>query len=164
MDWFVSNVLFSRSKDTMESSTNNNKLSNSFGRSSEFMLPKQGFSCSQHEYLHQPVSIENQIEAMEIPPPYDTFKPNSPRPSHSTPSYRQQLVDKIRDTTSRLGYKDYSKPTVDRKSLSQGMKLVEIAVEEFESGNEAIALDVYLSGLDKIIMCLPSKFVYRDSR
>lgn len=50
--------------------------------------------------------------------------------------------------------------TVHRKSLSQGLKLVEIAVDEFESGSEAVALDIYLSGLDKIIMALPSNKCY----
>lgn len=46
---------------------------------------------------------------------------------------------------------------VDRKGISAGVKLISIAVEEFACGNQAIALDIYLSGLDKIIMSLPSK-------
>lgn len=48
---------------------------------------------------------------------------------------------------------------VDRKGISAGIQLVGIAVDEFDSGNEAIALEIYLSGLDKIIMSLPSKLV-----
>lgn len=86
----------------------------------------------------------------EHPPPYDNAAPKS--------TY-SQLVDKLMDTaTSKLGYS--TRRSVDRKSLSQGVKLVEIAVEEFETGNEAIGLDVYLAGLDKIIMALPSKTHY----
>lgn len=83
------------------------------------------------------------------PPPYD----NAPQKSTYT-----QLVDKLIDTTTsnKWGYYLASR-SVDRKSLSQGVKLVEIAVDEFETGNEAIGLDVYLAGLDKIIMALPSK-------
>ncbi|CAO3619373.1 unnamed protein product [Mucor fragilis] len=82
----------------------------------------------------------------EHPPPYDNAAPKS--------TY-SQLVDKLMDTaTSKLGYS--TRRSVDRKSLSQGVKLVEIAVEEFETGNEAIGLDVYLAGLDKIIMALPN--------
>lgn len=72
------------------------------------------------------------------------------------PNY-SHLVDKLIDTTtSKFGYQS-SNRSVDRKSLSQGVKLVDIAVDEFETGNEAIGLDVYLAGLDKIIMALPSK-------
>ncbi|KAK4519179.1 uncharacterized protein ATC70_009411 [Mucor velutinosus] len=84
----------------------------------------------------------------DYPPPYNNAKQKS--------TY-SQLVDKLIDTTtSKLGYHSTSR-SVDRKSLSQGVKLVEIAVDEFETGNEAIGLDVYLAGLDKIIMALPSK-------
>ncbi|GAN06291.1 hypothetical protein MAM1_0118c05771 [Mucor ambiguus] len=80
------------------------------------------------------------------PPPYNNTAQKS--------TY-SQLVDKLIDkTTSKLGYYSTSR-SVDRKSLSQGVKLVEIAVDEFETGNEAIGLDVYLAGLDKIIMALP---------
>lgn len=86
------------------------------------------------------------------PPPYDN--------TAASKSTYSQLVDKLMDTaTSKLGYHSVSR-SVDRKSLSQGVKLVEIAVEEFETGNEAIGLDVYLAGLDKIIMALPSKIQY----
>ncbi|KAL7327192.1 hypothetical protein PS15p_209421 [Mucor circinelloides] len=71
------------------------------------------------------------------------------------PNY-SHLVDKLIDTTtSKFGYQS-SNRSVDRKSLSQGVKLVDIAVDEFETGNEAIGLDVYLAGLDKIIMALPN--------
>lgn len=48
---------------------------------------------------------------------------------------------------------------LDRRSISQGMKLVSIAADEYDEGNEAVALDIYLTGLDKILMALPSKGV-----
>lgn len=90
------------------------------------------------------------IPEVDNPPPYDRSK-----------STYQQFVDKLIDSTaSRFRYqlpKNQTTSPVDRKSLSQGVKLVEIAVDEFETGNEAIGLDVYLAGLDKIIMALPSK-------
>ncbi|CEP13393.1 hypothetical protein [Parasitella parasitica] len=85
------------------------------------------------------------VDLQETPPPYDTSK-----------SAYSQFVDKLIDsTTSRFGYHLPSR-AVDRKSLSQGVRLVEIAVDEFETGNEAIGLDVYLAGLDKIIMAMPN--------
>jgi hypothetical protein len=173
MDWLVSNVLFSRPKETIDtcsSSSANNQPSStsntSSSQSTKLILNKyqsQELPCSQHECLCTPVMIENHVDMLEIPPPYDSSKSNTPRRTNSTPSYTQQFVNKLRDTKSKLGYQqEHTKPIVDRKSLSQGMKLVEIAVEEFESGNEAIGLDVYLSGLDKIIMSLPSKFILKE--
>lgn len=104
--------------------------------------------------------MESHIYPTEVPPPYDPSRSNTGRPSSHTLSYRQQFIDKIRDTTSKLGYQDSTRSIVDRKSLYHGMKLVEIAVEEFEYGNDAIGLDVYLCGLDKIITALSRKFVF----
>lgn len=46
---------------------------------------------------------------------------------------------------------------VNRKGISSSIKLLEVAADEFDSGNEEIALDIYLAGLEKIIMSLPSK-------
>ncbi|KAF1797058.1 hypothetical protein FB192DRAFT_1313656 [Mucor lusitanicus] len=37
------------------------------------------------------------------------------------------------------------------------MKLVSIAADEYEEGNESVALDIYLTGVDKILMALPNK-------
>ncbi|KAG2235445.1 hypothetical protein INT48_007843, partial [Thamnidium elegans] len=45
---------------------------------------------------------------------------------------------------------------VDRKGISSSIKLLEVAADEFDSGNEEIALDIYLAGLEKIIMSLPN--------
>ncbi len=47
---------------------------------------------------------------------------------------------------------------IDRHSISQGMKLVSIAADEYEEGNESVALDIYLTGVDKILMALPSTY------
>lgn len=71
------------------------------------------------------------------------------------------LADKIRDDAAALSPTAFSTSTVenlDRKSISQGMKLVAIAADEYEDGNETVALDIYLSGIDKILMALPSMF------
>ena len=63
-----------------------------------------------------------------------------------------QFIDKILDTTASKSNQEQ----VNRQSIMQGIKLVGIAVDEFDSGNEGIALDIYLSGLDKMIMSLPN--------
>ncbi|KAL9559155.1 hypothetical protein MBANPS3_000559 [Mucor bainieri] len=85
--------------------------------------------------------------AADHPPPYDNATQKS--------TY-SQLVDKLIDTTtSKLNCYYSASRSIDRRSLSQGVKLVEIAVDEFETGNDTIGLDIYLAGLDKIIMALP---------
>lgn len=69
------------------------------------------------------------------------------------------------ELTSELTHGVYTTTIkVDRKGISAGIQLVGIAADEFESGNEAVALDIYLSGLDKIIMSLPSKFLKLTDR
>ena len=65
------------------------------------------------------------------------------------------LADKIRDDAAALSSQPFE--MLDRRSISQGMKLVAIAADEYEDGNMAVALDIYLSGIDKILMALPSK-------
>lgn len=89
------------------------------------------------------------------PPPYDHGGP-TPTPSTSWTSEMSALADKIRDeqvliTSSKQVF------NLDRKSISQGLKLVSIAADEYDEGNEAVALDIYLTGLDKILMALPSE-------
>ncbi|KAI8146128.1 hypothetical protein BJV82DRAFT_600612 [Fennellomyces sp. T-0311] len=90
------------------------------------------------------------------PPPYD-YRSNSPVPTPSTSwtSEMSVLADKIRDDAAALS----SQPpeVLDRRSISQGMKLVAIAADEYEDGNMTVALDIYLSGIDKILMALPNK-------
>ncbi|KAI9030898.1 hypothetical protein CLU79DRAFT_694941 [Phycomyces nitens] len=48
--------------------------------------------------------------------------------------------------------------SLDRKSIAQGMRLVSIAADEYDEGNEALGLEIYLSGIDKVLMALPSKY------
>lgn len=44
---------------------------------------------------------------------------------------------------------------LDRQSIIQGLRMVDLAAEEYQQGNDSIALDIYLHGLDKIVMGLP---------
>ncbi|KAJ8661537.1 hypothetical protein O0I10_002804 [Lichtheimia ornata] len=74
-----------------------------------------------------------------------------PTPSTSWTSEMSVLADKIRDDTV------HTVDSLDRRSISQGMKLVAIAADEYEDGNNTVALDIYLSGIDKILMALPNK-------
>lgn len=99
------------------------------------------------------------------PPPYDLMVSRSgspvPTPSTSWTSEMSMLADKIRDDATAISPTAFSASAVenlDRKSISQGMKLVAIAADEYEDGNETVALDIYLSGIDKILMALPSMF------
>ena len=102
------------------------------------------------------------------PPPYD-YRSSSPTPTPSTSwtSEMSVLADKIRDDAAALSTttstastsNQQAGPTIemlDRRSISQGMKLVAIAADEYEDGNMTVALDIYLSGIDKILMALPS--------
>lgn len=87
---------------------------------------------------------------------YDHHSTSSPaRPTPSWTSEMSVLADKIRHSSccSSPNGKD-----LDRKSISQGMKLVAIAADEYQDGNRTVALDIYLSGIDKILMALPSTF------
>ncbi|CAO3641269.1 unnamed protein product [Cunninghamella echinulata] len=60
-------------------------------------------------------------------------------------------------TTDMSSNMDKSEIILDRRSISQGMKLVSIAADEYDEGNETVALDIYLTGIDKILMALPNK-------
>ncbi|ORZ06185.1 hypothetical protein BCR42DRAFT_337302 [Absidia repens] len=60
-------------------------------------------------------------------------------------------------TKSFFGAAEDPAVMMDRRSISQGMKLVSIAADEYDEGNEEVALDIYLTGLDKILMALPNK-------
>ncbi|ORX51244.1 hypothetical protein DM01DRAFT_316557 [Hesseltinella vesiculosa] len=88
----------------------------------------------------------------------------TPTPSTSWTSEMSAFVDKLRDdaaaivaSSSNTSYKSNQIPPLDRRSVSQGMKLVAIAADEYEEGNDDVALDIYLSGIDKILMALPNK-------
>lgn len=63
------------------------------------------------------------------------------------------LADKIRDDDMTRAKQVIH---LDRRSISQGLKLVSIAADEYDGGNETVALDIYLTGIDKILMALPS--------
>ncbi|ORZ10197.1 hypothetical protein BCR42DRAFT_381147 [Absidia repens] len=93
------------------------------------------------------------------------FDSPTPTPSTSWTSEMSAFVDKLRDDAAAIvGSTKYQSQQqilqaspLDRRSVSQGMKLVAIAADEYEEGNDDVALDVYLSGIDKILMALPNK-------
>lgn len=93
-------------------------------------------------------------------------EPPQPKPSTSWSTQMSTLANKIRDNAASMNAimantSDTSvAENLDRKSISQGMKLVAIAADEFDEGNDTIALEIYLSGIDKILMALPSKCEY----
>ncbi|CAO3611091.1 unnamed protein product [Cunninghamella blakesleeana] len=60
-------------------------------------------------------------------------------------------------TTDMSSNMDKGEILLDCRSISQGMKLVSIAADEYDVGNETVALDIYLTGIDKILMALPNK-------
>lgn len=88
---------------------------------------------------------------MNTSAPYGGGGSPIPTPSTSWTSEMSVLADKIRDDTA------HTVDSLDRRSISQGMKLVAIAADEYEDGNNTVALDIYLSGIDKILMALPSR-------
>lgn len=67
-------------------------------------------------------------------------------------------------TTDMSSNMDKGEILLDRRSISQGMKLVSIAADEYDVGNETVALDIYLTGIDKILMALPSILIYKTVR
>ncbi|CAO3631234.1 unnamed protein product [Mucor hiemalis] len=129
-------------------------------------------------YYHPQMSYS--AEYIPAPPPYDPMQQQqqqqllqqqlhspTPTPSTSWTSEMSALAEKIKDDVTNT-FKGSSKQTpanvssqqqsnIDRHSISQGMKLVSIAADEYEEGNETVALDIYLTGVDKILMALPNK-------
>ncbi|KAI9315162.1 hypothetical protein BX666DRAFT_1879026 [Dichotomocladium elegans] len=91
------------------------------------------------------------------PPPYDGSSTNSPVPTPSTSwtSEMSALADRIKDHHASIDGCPVN--SLDRKSIAQGMKLFAVAADEFENGSPSIALDIYLSGIDKVLMALPYK-------
>lgn len=79
---------------------------------------------------------------------------NTNNHNHSPP-YDDPWTIEINNLAERI--KNDARDKLDKQSISRGMKLVLIAVDEYEQGNESIALDIYLTGVDKIMMALPSK-------
>ncbi|KAI8988373.1 hypothetical protein BDF20DRAFT_833234 [Mycotypha africana] len=160
----------------------NNASAPSFSSGNE-----NNISANTYYYQYpQQTSNHNNTDCITAPPPYDTMsqyqyscQPQAqqqqlslstsptPTPSTSWTSEMNALAQKIKDDVTKtflsksskktLSSSSISNTTVDRHSISQGMKLVSIAADEYESGNEAVALGVYLTGVDKILMALPNK-------
>lgn len=125
-------------------------------------------------YCYHP-QMSYSAEYIPAPPPYDTMQQQqqqqqqlmtspTPTPSTSWTSEMSALAEKIKDDVANTFKGNTSKQTsnslpnnIDRHSISQGMKLVSIAADEYEEGNESVALDIYLTGVDKILMALPNK-------
>jgi hypothetical protein len=134
-------------------------------------------------YYHPQMSYS--AEYIPAPPPYDQqqlqqqlqqqqqqqqmqMQMHSPTPTPSTSwtSEMSALAEKIKDdvtstfkggnSSKQQQQSNFSLSNIDRHSISQGMKLVSIAADEYEEGNESVALDIYLTGVDKILMALPS--------
>ncbi|KAI8987814.1 hypothetical protein BDF20DRAFT_852346 [Mycotypha africana] len=75
--------------------------------------------------------------------------------SSPPPSYTKQIKNKV---SSMLGYSNENKeqrPNIDKEGLLRAVELAGIAVDEFEEGNEATGLDIYLIAFDKMIMAIP---------
>ncbi|ORY96728.1 hypothetical protein BCR43DRAFT_563970 [Syncephalastrum racemosum] len=126
---------------------------------SEVQQQQQQHQQQQHHYPYPFHHNSSSSSVISVPPPpyYDCSSP-TPSPSTSWTSQMSALADKIRDeplTAAGTGSKPVS--SLDRKSISQGLKLVSIAADEYEEGNDEVALDIYLTGLDKILMALPNK-------
>ncbi|KAI8089471.1 uncharacterized protein BX664DRAFT_385954 [Halteromyces radiatus] len=106
------------------------------------------------------LSDYSQQQQQQLISPFDS---PTPTPSTSWTSEMSAFVDKLRDDAAAMVASNKYQPQqptqtpLDRKSVSQGMKLVAIAADEYEDGNDAVALDIYLSGIDKILMALPNK-------
>ncbi|KAG1050482.1 hypothetical protein G6F43_007246 [Rhizopus delemar] len=79
---------------------------------------------------------------------------NTNNHNHSPP-YDDPWTIEINNLAERI--KNDARDKLDKQSISRGMKLVLIAVDEYEQGNESIALDIYLTGVDKIMMALPNQ-------
>ncbi|KAG1464387.1 hypothetical protein G6F56_005093 [Rhizopus delemar] len=83
-------------------------------------------------------------------------KSNSTHRSYDPPPYSSSWNSEISALADKIKLDVTHKP-LDKHSISQGIKLVSIAADEYEQGNESVALNIYLTGVDKIIMALPNK-------
>ncbi|KAI7852621.1 hypothetical protein BDC45DRAFT_570885 [Circinella umbellata] len=138
----------------------------------QYQYQQQQQQQQHHHHHHPPNSAEyyhnpSAMTAMGSPPPpsYDAMVMQSPQPTPSTSwtSDMNLLADKIKNdhheesSDNSNGNKQLVMQQLDRRSISQGLKLVSIAADEYDGGNETVALDIYLTGLDKILMALPNK-------
>ncbi|KAI9283943.1 hypothetical protein BC943DRAFT_361601 [Umbelopsis sp. AD052] len=88
--------------------------------------------------------------AVQTPPPPPYLPPMD---QHDIES----LADAVKQNSHLANAINKSGRSLDRKSIIQGIKLVSIAADEYDEGNDTVALDIYLTGLDKIVMALPAK-------
>ncbi|KAI8639858.1 hypothetical protein BD408DRAFT_370930 [Parasitella parasitica] len=165
MSSFVSSILYNSANklESMSKQKPKNKSTNSehpLAGSRLAMHASTPILPSNSYYQHPQMS--HSADHIPAPPPYDTMQQqlHSPTPSPSTSWTLEMsaLAEKIRDDVTKT-FKGSNKQTanIDRHSISQGMKLVSIAADEYEEGNESVALDIYLAGVDKILMALPNK-------
>lgn len=88
-----------------------------------------------------------------------TSSDSRPPPSYSSvESSRSLVVSGDIDSKAlidKISAKKVAK--LDRQSIVQGLRMVDLAAIEYQEGNDSIALDIYLHGLDKIVMGLPGK-------
>lgn len=86
-----------------------------------------------------------------------TSSDSRPPPSYSSVQTNSSLVvSGGLDSKSIIAKIEAKKVTkLDRQSIIQGLRMVDLAAVEYQEGNDSIALDIYLHGLDKIVMGLP---------
>lgn len=93
-----------------------------------------------------------------------TVQQQTPPPPPYVPPIDQQqndienLAETVKQNSHLANAINKSGRSLDRKSIIQGIKLVAIAADEYDEGNDTVALDIYLTGLDKIVMALPGKY------
>lgn len=97
-----------------------------------------------------------------------TSSDSRPPPSYSSVQTSSSLVvSGGLDSKSIIANIEAKKVTkLDRQSIIQGLRMVDLAAVEYQEGNDSIALDIYLHGLDKIVMGLPGiklRSVYYDN-
>lgn len=169
MSSFVSSILHNSANKiesmSMRGSRNNSKNQNR--KSSPNLTSRLAVygastpTLSSPSYCYHPqMSYSAEYVPSVAPPPPPPYGSPTPTPSTSWTSEMSALAEKIKDdvTSSFKGkQQQLQQQQIDRHSISQGMKLVSIAADEYEDGNESVALDIYLTGVDKIIMALPSK-------
>ncbi|CAO3690203.1 unnamed protein product [Umbelopsis ramanniana] len=87
-----------------------------------------------------------------------TSSDSRPPPSYSSVQTSSSLVvSGGLDSKSIIANIEAKKVTkLDRQSIIQGLRMVDLAAVEYQEGNDSIALDIYLHGLDKIVMGLPA--------
>lgn len=86
-----------------------------------------------------------------------TSSDSRPPPSYSSVATNRSLIVHgdidPKSLIEKISAKRVDK--LDRQSIIQGLRMVDLAAEEYQQGNDSIALDIYLHGLDKIVMGLP---------